>query len=65
MSLLNQDRSLHNLFDAILAEIEVYKSSSAVYCSTENVDMLSTEGFFYLQKGKVYYGTQLTMKCPH
>ena len=27
--------------------------------------MLSAEDFFYRQKGKVYYSTQLTMKCPH
>lgn len=26
--------------------------------------MWSTEVFFYLQKGKAYYSTQLTMNCP-
>ena len=31
----------------------------SVYGSAGNIDVLSTEGFFYLQKGKVYYSTQL------
>jgi len=36
-------------------------------CSAGNIEMPSTEGFqvFYLRKGKIYYNTQLIMKCPH
>ena len=35
------------------SEIDVYKSSNLVFCSTGNIDTLSTGGLFYLQKGKV------------
>ena len=31
----------------------MYKSSNLVFCSTGNIDTLSTGGLFYLQKGKV------------
>ena len=34
-----------------MPKIDVYKSSHLVYGSTGNIDMLSTEDFFYFQKG--------------
>ena len=37
-----------------MPKIDVYKSPYPVCCSAGNIDMLSTEGFFYLEKGKVY-----------
>ena len=49
----------------LMPKIDVYKSSHLVYDSTGNIDMLSTEEFFYFQKGKVNYSTQFIMKCPH
>ena len=38
-----------------MPKIDVYKSSYLVYGSAGNIDMLSTEEFFYFQKGKVNY----------
>ena len=48
-----------------MPKIDVYKSSYLVYGSTGNIDMLSTEEFFYFQKGKVNYSTQFIIKCPY
>ena len=31
-------------------EVDICKSSYAVYCSTENIDTLSTEGFLFLER---------------
>lgn len=47
-----------------LFEIDIYDSSYSLYFSDGNIDMLSTEVSFTFER-KVYYGTQLTMKCPH
>ena len=49
-----QNRYLHNSFDAKIVgnSICVYKSSHPVHFSAGNIDMLSAEGFFYLQKRK-------------
>ena len=37
-----------------MPKIDVYKSSYPVYGNAVNTNMLSTEGIFYLEKGKVY-----------
>ena len=47
------------------SEIEFYNPSYSVYSRAGNIDILSLEGFLKLQKGKVYYKTQLTAKCLH
>ena len=70
----NQNRySLHNSFGAWKSEMTgLYTNRSirpGVLWLTRNIDMLSTEtvteGFLHPQKGKLYYSTQLIMKCPH
>lgn len=63
--LLNQNISLHDLFDACQSSLKLTSTNHPVCCSAGDMDMLSTEGFYHLQKGKVYYSAHLTMKYPH
>lgn len=49
----------------LMPKIAVYKSSYLVNCSAGNTVKLTTTEAFYLQKGKVYYNTQLIRKCSH
>ena len=57
---LINNRSLHNLFDAIIVQNWSKKISSLVYFSASNIDMLDQLKFFVTSKRKVYYGTHLT-----
>ena len=44
------NRSLHNLFDAIIVQIDLKKLSSPVYFSASNIDMLDQLKFFVTSK---------------
>ena len=63
--LYNKVQILYNTKSGICFLLSVLLTPCFEVPALEALTWCHLKGFFYLLKGKVYYSTQLTMKCPH